>query len=511
MLSVMRSRDPHQQTSVSRPTRGQAEVVAIVLLLGLIAIAAISVLVVGQSALSSTQEDAELEQVEQAFVQLSHEMASATASGDMSKTVDLDVGDSGAVSRTDAGTITIEARGLGENDTKEIDLGAIEYEHDDGSVVAYQAGGVWSERGNETRMLSTPPIHYDYLSQTLALPLTDVSEERDLRSGSVSITRKNAYSHTDATTVRDDNVNLTIESPYYRGWEQFFRSSAGNGAIQSVEPIDDENGIVKVRLGFHDLSDATARGATLGAGDDALGGNHHEDLVGDAGTGKQMIEMDEVIDHMVEHAKNDTDVESLDPVSSPFDEGTYFTDSFDGEETYEFNLSDGNVTVVIDDDVDLDGGEIRVIDRDDANNNVLKIYSSGDKLAMAGDIHADGDVTAIQFYGPSTMATEMGPGHEGTFEGLLYTATGGHVHDWDLDTHAQCQENPQLNMQAADSTLTGAFVGHSICAHSSAPDGVIYDAAIGEIELDPYPDGFNIPPPITFLNVVEYELDVDNE
>ena len=517
----MRSRDPHQQTTVSDTSRGQAEVVAIVLLLGLIAIAAISVLVVGQSALSSTQEDAELEQVEQAFVQLGHAMASATADSEMSRTVDIDIGESGAITKTDAGNITIEGGGINET----ISVGAIEYEHEDGSIVAYQAGGVWSERGNETTMLAAPPIHYDFRSETLIMPITDMSEQRDLSSGSISLGVESTDPVRNITKVKDDSVDLTIESPYYIGWKDFFESRLGSGSIRSV---DHDNERIEVRVGFHDLSDAVSSGTSVanedGIQDHPGAGNVFED----PHPGSVFPEMDPVIEEIIEDAAagNETLIsegsdgaETIDSGQGPHGNGTYYTEGIEGDETYEFDLSDGNVTFAVGGDIDLDeGGNISVVDRDEDEKNVLRIYSNGSRLTLNGDICIEGcdadnnDATAIQFYGPSTMAVDIGPGSGGTFHGLLYVAsTEDHRDVWGLDEQGHCDKSHQLHYQAGDADFNGAFVGYSACAHSEGNYEFTHDENLADSDFEAYPDTYELPAQITFLNISLYELDVVNE
>ena len=502
----MRSRDPHQQTSVSRPTRGQAEVVAIVLLLGLIAIAAISVLVVGQAAISSTQEDAELEQVEQSFIQLSHEMARATVDGEMTNQIDLDVGETGAISKTDAGSITIEANGIGENNKTTIDFGAIEYKHDDGSVVAYQAGGVWSERGNETRMLSSPPIHYDVRTQTLGIPITDMSEDRDLNSGPIELGLDEVDSYSDITIAEDDSVNLTITSPYYRGWEQFFRQTAGDGSINSVEHGEGDEGTIEVSLGFHELSTAVENGASL-YDDDAP--HDPQDRIDDPSTGVQLPPMDDVIDDMIEEAnESGENIEGSNEVHGP---GLYYVDAIGPGDEYEFNVSEGDVTFVVENDVILEDGKIEVVDGDDTDN-VLRIYAGGDLFELDGTIRPvnyEDDASVIQFYGPSTMGVNVGPSNSGEFIGLLYIASYGD--NWPIEA-PQCNNNPQMVYQAGgDMNFHGAAVAYSICAQANAGDNFTYDDNLDPESFNPFPDDYEHPPPITYLNIAVFDINVDNQ
>lgn len=105
-------------------------------------------------------------------------MATASANGDGAQSLQFEAGDSGVIAKSDAGWIRI---GGGDVDVNR-SIGPVEYESD-GTVVAYQSGGVWSERGNQTRMLSAPNVNYDPDDETLWFPISMLSGEESLSSG----------------------------------------------------------------------------------------------------------------------------------------------------------------------------------------------------------------------------------------------------------------------------------------------------------------------------------------
>lgn len=492
--------------------RAQSELVGVILLFGLVAIAAISLMFVAGGAISDAEAQAEQERIEQSFVELSHAMATATSNGDMPNEVEFEAGESGAITKSDAGTIHIEGGDVDET----LSMGAIEYEHDDGSIVAYQAGGVWAERGMETRMVSAPPVHYDAGDQTLTLPITTMSEQRDLSSGSVGAELRSTDPVREASVVENDSIDMTIESPYYRGWKQYFETQGGDGTIRYV---DHQNETVGIKFGFHEIDEALQTGATIGGQDEKYFEDHeaNEPIVGDEHQqGTLMPEMDPVIYEMISDAK-DGEIDELENLSAGEDEtlenSTYFVEEIDGDVEYDVNLAEGDVTLLVEENVQLDGGHIRVTDRKD--EHVLRVYSGGELLEVDGEVcvnDCDGDATAIQFYGPSDMAVDLGPGQGGTFEGLLYVASSEEKDWWgDLDTDpgGQCEDYHQVYEQAGAANITGSVVAYSMCAHSQGMS-FDYDESLQDIDLVPYPEEYSLPPQITYLNVAIYELHVDN-
>ncbi|AGB16527.1 hypothetical protein Halru_1929 [Halovivax ruber XH-70] len=489
----------------SPPDRAQAEVLGVVLLLGLVAVGSLSLMVVATSAVSDTQSQAETERIEQSFVQLSQTMATATTAGDMPKAVSFDAGESGAITKTDAGTFTIQGGNVNVTRT----VGAIEYRHDDGSVVAYQAGGVFAERGNQTRVISNPPISYDPVDETLTLPITDMSESQDLSSGPVRVSTAATDPLREASLVENDTVTLTIQGPYYRGWEEYFRDAAGSGVVDS---IDHSKNTVVVKFGYFELDEALDTGATVGGKESKYFHDKHGNIGEYYRQGVLMPEMDPVIDQIIKDSKSDPVADSD---NLRMTNGTYYVDEIDGAVDYDVDLTKDDVTLVVGGDVNLDGGDIHVTDRDGKKENVFRIYAGGDKFTLDGEVcvqtgsECEEDATAIQFYGPSTMAVDLGPGSAGTFEGLLYVASNSEQNDWWNNPEGKCGAHHQIHEQANGADFTGSMVAYSVCAQSNGNE-FDYDTDLADIDLDAYPDEYSLPPQLTYLNVAVYQMDVDN-
>ncbi|WP_254863333.1 DUF7289 family protein [Halovivax gelatinilyticus] len=493
---------------MTEASRSQAEVLGVVMLLGLVSISALGLLLVGGSVVSDTQASAEKERIEQSFVQLSHAMSSATVDGERIQELEFDVGDSGAITKTDAGNISIE---WGDEQHVFETIGAIEYEHEDGSVVAYQAGGVWAERGNETRMLSSPPVHYDARTETLTLPIATVTEQRDLSSGPVSIDRATTDPVPQANIVEDETVEMTIQSPYYRGWESYFETQGGEGVIRDV---DHDNQSVTVQFGPLTFEDALDHGATYTS---APGGSH-TDQIEENGQYGHLRPMDDVIDDLVDDA-NDGSLEidrqygTLDQThNATFTNGTYLADAMYGG-SHEVDLSDGNVTIIVDGSISSAGVTDFITVTDYEDGNELKIYSTGHlDIQNGGNIcvepcEEDVDASLIQIYGTSEMSVSINQGSP-RYEGVIYAASDQDSWEYE-DRLGRCDSDQYQFAFQANASFTGSIIGSTICGQSAAFD-FSHHESLEDASIDPYPEGYAPPPHITYLNVAVFGLDVTN-
>ncbi|MDS0475550.1 hypothetical protein [Natrinema sp. 1APR25-10V2] len=470
------------------------------------------ILLVAGDVMTAAEQGSQNERVEQAFVELGHTMSTVSVNDDTSRTLQFEAGESGAVTKTKAGWIHIEGGSVDINRS----IGAVEYRGDDGSIISYQSGGVWRETGNQTRMLSAPNIDYDPEEETLWFPITTLSGRESLNSGEISVEHNTTDPISNVTFVKNDSVTITIQSDYYRGWERYFRTEAGGASIQNV---DHQNRTIKVLLGYADLENAFDEGATIGSDDSADFKDQHDNFGDSHRTGTPLPEMDSVIDQMVADAKAGENVDknlSNGTYTNPsLDEGTYFIEEINGDEDYTFDLSDGNATLVVEGDVNLgDDGSINITNRDD--NNVLRIYAGGNDTVINGDIcdvsdgNCSNDASSIQFYGPSTMSVDLGPGSKGSFEGVLYVASSEQRDWWDgVNGNGNCKDYHQVHMQAKGE-FYGSIVAYSACAHS-ASTSFDYDESLKNANIDPYSDEYSLPPQITYLNVAVHKLDVQNE
>jgi len=101
----------------------------LVLLIGMVAAISVGILIVAGDVMSSAEQQSENERVEQSFVELSQQMAAVSNSGDTPRSMAFDAGKNGAIVKTNTAYINIS----GDNGTTPIQVGAIEYQGDDGT------------------------------------------------------------------------------------------------------------------------------------------------------------------------------------------------------------------------------------------------------------------------------------------------------------------------------------------------------------------------------------------
>ncbi|WIV67943.1 DUF7289 family protein [Natrialbaceae archaeon AArc-T1-2] len=493
--------------------RAQSAVLGVVLLIGVVAIASVGLLMLAAETTESLEQDAENERIEQSFVELSQTMASTAATGDTTEVLDFAAGEHGAVVKKDTGNIHLEG---GDVDTN-LSIGAIEYEADDGTRVAYQAGGVFYETGNQTRLVSAPPVHYDSATETFSFPVTTVSGETSLSSGEIAIKHDRTDPHRNATVVEDDSVTITIESVYYRGWQEYFERQAGDASVRNVThpEADGEPGTVEVMVGYVEIDEAFEEGLIVGD-DDGFSEQGSTGLSDDDWDAAPMPELDEMIEMMVEDAKSgsyeggiDEDLETYE--GGTLTSGSYYADEVDLDEELTAELEDGNVTLIVDGNVTVDDA---AIDVDPAGtNNEFSIWttehvdvSSQDACVNdCPDSAEDADASQLQIYGTSDSHVSLGPGTS-TFEGAIYVAGDDDpdenvVHD---TGEGQCSSQVCIH---SDVDFYGAIVASSI--HAQGGEGSIdfgYDSDLADIDI--YPKGYQLPPQLTYLNVVHHEVDV---
>lgn len=500
--------------------RGQTAILALVLLIGMVATISVGILLVAGDVMTSTEQQAESERVEQAFVELSKQMATVSKDSDAPQSMTFDAGQKGAVTRTSTGEITIKARNVNETLT----MGSIEYEGDDGSILAYQAGGVWRETGNQTRMISQPSVTYSAEEQTLSLPVTTISGERELSSGEVDISHNSTDPVRNATVVEDDTVTLEITSKYYRGWALYFEDEVGDASVQEVTSLSGDTGYVKVELGVQELDGAFDNGVTV-SGEI----NDKHDKIDNYEQGTSMPALNSVIEEVVETSNTtenrtwaadpDTGPWVIDGSESPgtFEDGTYFAEEVAVDDDIEFDLSDGNATLVVDGDVSVNKGTFKVTNWKTAagKDHHLKVYSTGD-LTVGGEMCIDScenkdsseiDAKQLQVYGESDMTATIGDTGGAKFEGVIYAA-GGNESDFDGDHNSKRCKDMQVCL-GKNAEFDGSIVATSIGAQASASN-FEHDADLEGYEPSAYPSGYVLPPGLTHLNVAVYELDVKN-
>ncbi|WP_121823165.1 DUF7289 family protein [Halostella salina] len=487
--------------------RGQSEVLALVLLFGIVAVGAAGIMLVGGTAVSDMEQRSANEKSEQAFVELRQTLGTAARDQNQPQSVDLAVGKGGAVAREDTGWIRVESDAL--DDDLNVTIGTVEYSGTDGTKLAYQAGGVFRETGNATQVVSRPPIDYASSDSTLTFPVITVAGDETLGPGELQAVHESTTTYKEAAVLEDENVKITVKSDYYRGWEQYFRAQAGDPVVQEV---DHEKNTVTVQFGYDELDQAFDAGMihTPGGLDDFCTGKGC--TIGDTARDGRMRPIDPVIHDIVNDTEDgttdvDRDLGVVDTSYTGSDElsdGTYVADRIEGGDL-EFDLSEGNATLVVDGDMDM--GNVTVTDH--ADDHTLKIYTTGDLYMQGGGAicvepcDENTDASVIQVYGTSEMGVDFGTGGSPRFEGLLYAASD--ESSWG-DRAGQCDTDIQVCIQSNPS-IYGSIVSATVDAHSSAAE-FEYDESLAGEDIELYPGQYTLPPPITYVNINHHRVEV---
>lgn len=472
-------------------TRGQTAVIGVVVLIGMVAIASLGLLVVATDSISQVERAAEQDRIEQSFIQLSQSISTSTSQADVTHHTSLDAGEHGAIARHDSATYEIWAKD--ENETRadlgDGTLGTIEYESDDGTMVAYEGGAVFRNTGEETQVLSTPPVSYDRETSTLQFSVVGLSEAKTLDSGEIELHRVDVDDG-DLNYIEDHRVYIEIESDYCQGWENYFAGQAGNTVVEE-ECYDgsNEEGKLKARLGYGNIEDAFSSGMALPPGDNIQQprGNTSIDYETD-----EFRPLNDVIDSLKDDFSNKS------APSSEETSGEFFAESLTG--TYDFNLSDGDAIVVVDGDVEPDG--ITVTDCADGDHS-LKIYATGDfdleqSVTYSGSCN---DVSAIQLYGTDTSRVDFHASAD-KFRGLIYVASDKFdPNDGDSDYQVDF-----TGFGAGD--FEGAIIAHSVAFDTAVTNTEFKDAGNSGINI--IPKGHEPAPKLIYLNIVEQEIEIEN-
>jgi type II secretory pathway pseudopilin PulG len=256
--------------------RGQTSPLGVALVVAIVIVGSVSVVVLGSTALSSTEHSAEVGQAEHTMSQFDS-LAAQVALGD-SPVQSLRVGQGaggGYHTEPDSGRIVIiHTNFSGTSDDHEIynaTMGSVVYENGE-DAIAYQGGGVWRKRSTgESVMVSPPEFHYR--EATLTFPVIRVTQGGTTSgaSGMQTITvrrpsdvteifpnRNSGYPDTDddddgfvsaaqpyngsndgdgdggaySNPQENGTIVVKVSSEYYKGWEEYFRDrTSGNVTV----------------------------------------------------------------------------------------------------------------------------------------------------------------------------------------------------------------------------------------------------------------------------------------
>lgn len=224
-------------------SRGQAEMISVVLLMGITVAGMITVVALGSVAIEENKQVSEIQGTDHAMTQLDSRAAVVALGESDSQEVDLGRSIDGSYAiDEDAGQITITHTNQSQTSPPDEEiifndsLGMIVYQNGD-TDIAYQGGGVWRKRNNGSTMVSPPEFHYQ--SATLTFPIIRVTGTGSASGrviAEITMPTKMDRIYPDPSTtytasgdpyqnpVSDGNISVTVQSEYYQAWESYFRS-----------------------------------------------------------------------------------------------------------------------------------------------------------------------------------------------------------------------------------------------------------------------------------------------
>jgi hypothetical protein len=532
-------RDRGQLVTVGRDDDGQSSVLGVVLMMGFVAAAAVSVFVIGTATVGETKDTAQEQQVENTFKQFNKDLSSVAYGRQKYRSMQFDIEDQTAAFRQqNTGTIEVWVDGSMEESRS---VGSLVYESN-GDTIAYQAGGVWRGTGKDSRMVSSPPVEYQ--NGSLTFPIMVLDGDDQVQAGKLDLNKKETDSLDSLGYVEGKLVTLYITSEYYMGWAEYFRTQTNDVAVSVDHSPSGDKGTVKVKLGKPVANGDFQEGVLATGGDDGdiemSNGNpqvdgpvaatgdidvqHPAEVTGSESPNQEsdLYELDEAIDRKVDDAETNASIVdvNLDSGGSLDDGKTYYVDSgftLDNSESLDVDLDDGNVTLIVDGDISLEGGEIDV--DEDAPKDAFRVYTTGDfgmKNAQAGADWSDG-AKYFQMYGTSDMLVAVQGGGSTEFVGTIYaprnepaldpSGENGEPNDASLITNGKC-DGWDVCITTGSSNVKGAIVAGPTKFGQNA--GLTYDNELESVEPTLQLGDGVLPPPITFLKVSVHTVAVNN-
>ena len=211
--------------SGSRVPRGQTEVIAVVLMIGFVAVGALGIVAVGYSAMghleSQTNDEAATQSLENAKLELASIQPGEARSLSFSESIEDDVH-----VKPNEGHVTITPN----QESTTYALGTIHYERD-GTHLAYQGGGVWQYTDETSTVVSAPEFEVmtsdsEVTNLRMQLPSLQGVEQRgsDL---AVRSTGANQTAQALPTEVPPGRMEIAIQSTYYEAWAEHFTEQDG--------------------------------------------------------------------------------------------------------------------------------------------------------------------------------------------------------------------------------------------------------------------------------------------
>jgi hypothetical protein len=244
--------------------RAVSPLVGVVLLIGIVAIAALAVFVTGASMLDAFESDANAEQAQQVMTEMDHRIATVAATGK-----DQQLPDEGTITNDGAINVTWYNASTGARCSPvQGKLRALEFEVND-RTIAHQGGGIWQKTENGVTVVSEPQIKYN--GNSLRLQILQLEEGNF--TGSETVAKAN---HSKATSLTRQintaasgcpdatDIEVEIESSYYEGWTRYLEDTVGASNVTAYA------GNETVEMKIQDVRNPASTPTVLIKSDDGL-------------------------------------------------------------------------------------------------------------------------------------------------------------------------------------------------------------------------------------------------
>jgi len=226
-----------------RALRAQSDLIAVVLLAGMVMAGATVVVIAGSEALNQGRGDASttsavqsMQSLDAKIQQMSQGGSSQDSIGGGANGANYDVVGESPGNPVEAGKVSITVDPPSSPPTTHpFWLGTVRYEKND-EVVAYQGGGVWRKTGNGSVAVSSPGVEYRTKAgpNTVNFPIVTIdgkSTGSDFQLKSVE--RRELLSAMGLSNPIEPGTTITVEirSEYYHGWAKELKSEFGGKPV----------------------------------------------------------------------------------------------------------------------------------------------------------------------------------------------------------------------------------------------------------------------------------------
>ncbi len=215
-----------------------SELVDFSIILGIILLATAIIVVAGIPLLKHMQENQHSENIVQSFQVLAPNINKVVKGNAPSQSIELKIY-GGTLSVTSASYMKVNmkvwnaANGSFETETFGKHIGTIENSYKD-TLVCYENTGIWARYENEKSVIKQEPL-FSFSDNVLLIPCSSLSGTSSLSgNGLVSVTA-NGGRRTIESYYNISRVNITIESNYFKAWENYL-----NGTMKMPIIMTDE-------------------------------------------------------------------------------------------------------------------------------------------------------------------------------------------------------------------------------------------------------------------------------